>query len=155
VSRHEPINVLVADHNRWARLTMSTMLTEAGFAVEEASNGMSALRIVAAAPPHIVLLGQALPELDAPEFVRTLHTDPRTRHVAVVQLGPDDRGVEVDGRCELSSNSVEVLATVICALETRRARLRRHSVRAVRIPASQPSVTRVRRALPSAKTISR
>jgi CheY-like chemotaxis protein len=134
---------------------MSTMLREAGFAVEEASNGMSALRIVAAAPPHIVLLGQALPELDAAEFVRALHTDPRTRHVAVVQLGPDDRQVDVDGRCELSSNSIEVMATVISALETRRARLRRNSLHAVRGPAAQPSVIRLRRALPQGNTISR
>jgi DNA-binding response OmpR family regulator len=119
VSRHEPINVLIADHDRWTRQTVSTMLGEAGFAVEEASNGMSALRSAAAAPPQIVLIGSGLPEVAAADVLHTLRADPRTRNTAVVQIGAFDCQLDADGWLDLPCRPVELLASVVNALAAR------------------------------------
>ena len=100
------IRVLVADHDRWTRQTVSDMLGEAGFAVEAASNGMAALRIAAADAPHIVLIGPDLPEVSAVGRRADPQDDPRTRHMAVVQVR--DFG-----------NPIELLAAVVTSLEAR------------------------------------
>jgi CheY-like chemotaxis protein len=106
------IRVLVADHDRWRRVSASDTLSEAGFAVEQASNGMAALRVAAADPPQIVLIGQDLPEVTPEEVVHTLRRDPRLRHTAVLQVRD-------------FANRIELLATVLNALEAR-AEGRRH-----------------------------
>jgi DNA-binding response OmpR family regulator len=87
---------------------MSSMLTEAGFEVAEASNGMSALRMALEAPPQIVVIGRGLPEISAADVIRSLRSDHRMRHAAVVQ---------VENPC----NAIELLATVVSALEARHA----------------------------------
>src|SRR6202011_4790449 len=97
VSGHARISVLVADHDRWTRHDLSTMLTEAGFRVEQASNGVTALRIAEVAQPRIVLLRDNLPEVGAGEVLISLKTDSRTRHCAVLQLQePGDTGTRLD-----------------------------------------------------------
>jgi CheY-like chemotaxis protein len=82
------------------------MLSDAGFVVEAASNGMAALRSAAADPPQIVLVGLDLPEISAADVADTLRTDPRMRHTAVVQVRD-------------FANPIELLATVLSALEAR------------------------------------
>ena len=101
------IRVLVADHDRWIRHSVSDMLGAAGFAVDEASNGMAALRSAAADPPQIVLIGQDLPEISADDVVLTLSRDPRTRHAAVVQVRD-------------FANPIELLAAVLRSLQAKR-----------------------------------
>src|SRR2546422_10068315 len=100
------IRVLVADHDRWTRHSVSDILVEAGFAVAEASNGMAVLRGAAVDPPRIVLLGSALPEISTADVVRALRNDPRMRHTAVVEV----RNL---------ANPIELLATVLRALHAR------------------------------------
>jgi CheY-like chemotaxis protein len=91
---------------------MSSMLAEAGFAVSEASNGMAALRMALADQPQIVVIGRSLPEVSAADVIRGLKSDHRTRHTAVVEV-------------EKPSNAIELLATVVDALEARHVDLRR------------------------------
>jgi CheY-like chemotaxis protein len=124
VSVRERIITLVVDYDRWTRLNVSMMLAEAGFDVEQASNGVTALRIAAIAQPHIVLLRHNLPEVGAVDVLASLKADPRTRHCAVVQLqeaGHTECSLAVDGSLELPCQPVELLAAVIDALETRQA----------------------------------
>jgi DNA-binding NarL/FixJ family response regulator len=82
------------------------MLAEAGFKVAEASNGMSALRMALEAQPQIVVICRGLPEISAADVIGSLHSDHRMRHSAVVQ---------VENPC----NAIELLATVVSALEAR------------------------------------
>jgi CheY-like chemotaxis protein len=100
------IRVLVADHDRWRRVSAADVLREAGFAVEQASNGMAALRVAAADPPQIVLIGHDLPEISTVDVMHSLRRDPRMRHTAVLQV-------------RNFANPVELLATVLTALEAR------------------------------------
>jgi DNA-binding response OmpR family regulator len=116
------IRVLVADHDRWARVRVSDMLSEAGFAVEQASNGMAALRIAAADPPAIVLIAHDLPEITTFEVIHTLRHDPRMQRIALVHVQDTPNGgigLDVDGLLELPCKPVELLATLLRALEAR------------------------------------
>jgi CheY-like chemotaxis protein len=100
------IRVLIADHDRWTRSNVSNLLGEAGFAVEQASNGMAALRMAAADPPHIVLIGNDLPEVTSADVVRSLRSNPRTRRTAVLEV-------------QRLADSVQLLVTQLGALEAR------------------------------------
>jgi DNA-binding response OmpR family regulator len=100
------------------------MLDEAGFRVEQASNGVAALRIAEIAQPQIVLLRHNLPEIAADDVLATLKSDLKTRHCAVLQLhepGNADGELEVDGCVDLPCDPIELLAAVMEALETRSA----------------------------------
>jgi DNA-binding response OmpR family regulator len=121
VNNPEHIRILVVNHDRWTRHSVTAMLCETGFGVREASNGMSALRLAASLPPHVVLIGDGLPEISTRDVVSTLRANPRTRHAAVVRLrdSPAAATSEVDGAIDLPCNSIELLATVIAALEAR------------------------------------
>jgi len=124
VSGRERISVLVADHDRWTRLNLFTMLDDAGFRVEQASNGVSALRIAEIAQPQIVLLRHNLPELGAADVLHLLRTDRRTRHCAVLQLhdcAVAEDELDSDGLLNLPCHPLKLLATVVDALETRHA----------------------------------
>ena len=124
MSGRERISVLVADHDKWTRLNLSTMLDDAGFHVEQASNGITAMRLAEMAQPQIVLLRHNLPELGAADVLHMLRTDRRTRHCAVLQLqdcAVADDELDSDGLLNLPCLPVELLATVIDALETRHA----------------------------------
>jgi DNA-binding response OmpR family regulator len=145
------MTVLVADNDRWARLSVCSVLSEAGFGVEQASNGVSALRIAAASVPHLVLVGGDLPEISTADVVRSLRSNPRTRHAAVVELrtGAGSTAMEtgggealdLDGRLDFPCNAVELLATVVNALETRHSDVARSRSREVSL--ASPKVDRL------------
>ena len=84
------------------------------------------MRIAEVAPPQIVLLRHNLPELGAVDVLHMLRTDRRTRHCAVLQLQLQDwtiadDGLDADGLLNLPCHPVELLATVVDALESRHA----------------------------------
>jgi CheY-like chemotaxis protein len=112
------VSVLVADHDTWARRSVSDVLTQAGFRVEQASNGMSALRMAQRLEPQLVLLGRSLPEIDTADVVQVLRNDHRTRNTAIVS---PDRKLNVDGWFNQGCSPVELVATAIHALEAPRA----------------------------------
>lgn len=109
MSGFERVSILVADHDRWRRLSVASVLASVGFSVQEASNGMSALRMARAAPPDVVILGEQLPEIVATELLELLHSDARTREVAVVRLGEP-------------ASPIELVAEIVGAIDARRAR---------------------------------
>jgi DNA-binding response OmpR family regulator len=150
----ERISVLIADYDPWTRLSLSSPLDEAGFAVREASNGMSALRSAVAAPPHVVVVGPRLSEIATSEVVRSLRTDPRTRNTALILIGDGDPELEVDASIQLPCNPIELLASVMHALqEQARDAAARHRVLPLRAPigAFQPEMaTPIRSVLASA-----
>jgi CheY-like chemotaxis protein len=106
INHAPPINVLLAEHDRWKRHVVASMLTEAGFAVHQATNGMAAVRAAAEIQPHLVLLGPSLPEIDAAAVRQVVCSDPRTRHTAVVEL-------------ESPRSPIELLGMVVNALDER------------------------------------
>jgi CheY-like chemotaxis protein len=78
--------VLVAHTDRWTRLLVRDVVTDAGSTVVEASNGSAALRLAIRTQPDLVLLGPSLSEIDARDVVCALRAETGTRWVPVVML---------------------------------------------------------------------
>jgi len=70
------ITVVIVDDNAGFRAQARSMLTAAGFDVlGEAGDGASALELVAALAPQLVLLDVQLPDLSGLEVARRLHEE--------------------------------------------------------------------------------
>ncbi len=124
MSGYEGVNVLIADYDRWSRLCVSGVLSTAGFSVEEASNGMSALRLARDTQPQVVIVGRDLPEIAPPDLVGLLRSDPRTRETAVLQLAPaGGDGVDADGTLNMPCLPVELFTSVLRAVAARNSEL--------------------------------
>jgi PAS domain S-box-containing protein len=65
--------ILVVDDNTTTRKLLRVALQAEGYAVAEAEDGVTALRLAADCPPALVLLDFRLPDLDGPEVARRLH----------------------------------------------------------------------------------
>ena len=79
-----PILILNVDDYDAARYVKTRLLRNAGFRVEEASNGGDTLELVARLQPSLVLLDVRLPDIDGREVCRRIKADPATRAVTVV-----------------------------------------------------------------------
>lgn len=116
------VNVLVVEHDPWTRVSLSNALSDAGLTVTEASNGISALRLALSIGAQVAVIGSELPEMPAAELVRCLRSDSRTCQTAIVAVGLKDQpGAEAraDASIQLPFSLVDLLATVLAALEAR------------------------------------
>jgi two-component system, chemotaxis family, chemotaxis protein CheY len=69
--RHDFL-VLVVDNDADLRNAVAAVLTECGFRVATAANGLQALHVVATERPTVVLLDMQMPVLDGVGFARRL-----------------------------------------------------------------------------------
>lgn len=76
--------VLVIEHDRAIRTMQALILGDAGYAVLEASNGYSGLRVARTHRPQAIVLETVLPELSGWRLVEALRTDPLTANVPLV-----------------------------------------------------------------------
>ena len=78
--------VLVADDEELNRKLLRELLMSRGFRVEEAADGVEALRKAEMVSPDVILLDVMMPRLDGLEACRQLKQDPRTELIPVVLL---------------------------------------------------------------------
>lgn len=78
--------VLLADDDDVGRYVVATMLRRAGFAVEEAPDGATAVEAAQHQPPDVAILDVKMPALNGFEACRVMKTDEGTRHVPVLLL---------------------------------------------------------------------
>ena len=78
--------VLVVDDEEHNRTLLRDPLEAYGYEVEEAENGMQALRRIALHPPDAILLDLMMPEMDGLEVCRHLRKDPRTAHIPILMI---------------------------------------------------------------------
>ena len=83
----KPPTALVVDNDMWERWLTSEILSDDGYVVLGASNGVSGLRLAENHPCDVILVDLALPELRGLEFLRCLKTMDSTRGVPVIVLG--------------------------------------------------------------------
>jgi two-component system, cell cycle response regulator DivK len=81
-----PLRVLLVDDDRDGRRLYAQWLTDAGFRVQEAHNGLQALERAFDARPDIVVTDLHIPGIDGFELARRLKQDPRTRDVPVLAV---------------------------------------------------------------------
>lgn len=95
------ILILNVDDNGGARHAKTRLLLNAGFRVEEAADGASALAMVDEFMPALVVLDVKLPDISGHEVCRRIKANAATGHVVVLQtsaalLSSDDteRGMD-------------------------------------------------------------
>jgi two-component system response regulator MprA len=76
--------ILVVDRDPHVRELESHFLNQAGYAVEFAQNGESALEQARRIVPDIIITEILVPALDGLSLCRQLKADPRTHHTAVL-----------------------------------------------------------------------
>src|SRR5262249_1196162 len=75
------------------RQTLSSLLTGAGFCVEQATDGIAVLRSLSGhAQPLVVLLEERLAELDASQLLRLMSLKPGARRLYAIVLLTSDLG---------------------------------------------------------------
>jgi CheY-like chemotaxis protein len=80
-------SILLVEDNDDIRVTLEEILTQEGFQVATASNGLEALDVLAHDPlPCLILLDLRMPVMDGLSFRLHQLRDPRIRHVPVVVL---------------------------------------------------------------------
>jgi putative two-component system response regulator len=90
--------ILVVDDTRENRTLLERLLTGHGYVVQTAEDGISALELIAQAPPDIILLDVQMPGLDGFEVCRRIKADPATRLTPVVLItGLSDRRSRIEG----------------------------------------------------------
>ena len=89
--------VLVVDDDTYIRDVVAQLLASEGYAVEEAANGVEALRIVSDATrrPDLILLDLMMPVMDGWEFARRLQEQRPRLDIPIIVLSaarlPSDR----------------------------------------------------------------
>jgi two-component system cell cycle response regulator DivK len=76
--------ILVVDDDEDSRRILMYGLGSVGYRVLLAENGAQALEVARSAPPSLVIMDLAMPEMDGFTATRALKTDERTRHVPVI-----------------------------------------------------------------------
>ena len=77
---------MLVEDDRDGRQLYAEWLTDAGFRVEQAHNGLQALERAFERVPRVVVADLNIPGIDGFELTRRLKQDPRTRHVAVLAI---------------------------------------------------------------------
>jgi CheY-like chemotaxis protein len=83
--RPQPSVLLVEDDQAGRRL-YAEWLTQAGFTVKQAHNGLQALEQALENVPDVVVTDLHIPGIDGFELTRRLRLDPRTRNIPVVAV---------------------------------------------------------------------
>ncbi len=83
--RPQPSVLLVEDDQAGRRL-YAEWLTQAGFTVKQAHNGLQALEHALEVVPDVVVTDLHIPGIDGFELTRRLRLDPRTRNVPIVAV---------------------------------------------------------------------
>lgn len=82
---NEP-HILIVDDNPKNRQVLGEILTDEGYQVIIAQNGMQALKAAQAFPPDMILLDVMMPEMDGFETCEQLKADSRTHDIPVIFL---------------------------------------------------------------------
>ena len=78
--------VLVVDDNELNLKLTRALLTKAGYDVRTASDTPSALSVLAAFNPRLILMDIQMPGVDGLELTRSLKTDPKTQAIKILAV---------------------------------------------------------------------
>jgi len=88
--------VLVIEDDTWVRSLLTDLLPSEGFAVEEASNGPSGIRLAKEHQPDVILLDLAMPEMSGVDVLRELKSDTATEEVPVIVVSAYTAQMPID-----------------------------------------------------------
>ncbi|MDQ7826729.1 MAG: hybrid sensor histidine kinase/response regulator [Candidatus Eremiobacteraeota bacterium] len=111
---------------------LGSLLSEAGFEISVATNGMQALTAAVKAPPALILMDVSMPEMDGYSACERLKANPLTADIPIIFLtahsGESEivRGFEAGGVDYITKpfKSAELMARILTHLELRQSRER-------------------------------
>jgi CheY-like chemotaxis protein len=121
-------SVLVVEDTELLRRIYTDKLSQEGYKVFQAADGLEALNIVRTQPLDLILLDLVMPRMSGLEALEALKRDPRTREIPVVilsNLGQDadiQRGLDlgaVDYLIKNSAKPADVSAKISATLASR------------------------------------
>ena len=118
---HERPAALIVDHDPWTRVVASEVLAQAGYDVQEASNGSAALRVASRDRPALVVLDLALPEQSGVSVLEWLKSSRPMSRVPVIVMSREPEGllantaVQADVVIQKPFTPSTLLAGVECA----------------------------------------
>lgn len=130
MSEQHRVTILHVDDNETNRYVVRRMLQKAGFEVQEAPTGETALQLVAQQQPDLIILDVQLPGVDGFEVCRQIKANPGTSSIPVLHLSAsfvksEDKvqGLEggADGYLTQPVEPIELIATVKALLRIREA----------------------------------
>lgn len=86
--------VLVVDDGGTIRMYHRAVLTEAGFDVEEAVNGMEGLEKALQGGFDLLLVDVNMPKMDGFRMISQLRRDPNVQHVPAIMITTESREVD-------------------------------------------------------------
>ncbi|HNW33879.1 MAG TPA: response regulator [Candidatus Ozemobacteraceae bacterium] len=84
------LRILVVEDDRDANDLLQQTLSDEGYSVEQAFDGLQGLEAVARFQPDLMLLDVMMPQMDGIELCRKLRADPKTRSLPVLLLTAKD-----------------------------------------------------------------
>ncbi len=91
-----PYSILVVDDERVIRRILHIMLVQAGWAVDEAADGLEAIQKIQDNQPDMVILDIMMPHIDGLSVLRLLRKNPKTADLPIIILSAktDDKSVQ-------------------------------------------------------------
>ena len=78
--------ILVVDDDAMLRSSVAALLTDEGYEVDLATDGVDALAKIQASPPDVILLDVLMPRMDGKALLETLHADAVTTGTSVLVM---------------------------------------------------------------------
>ncbi|MBK8432996.1 MAG: response regulator [Chloroflexi bacterium] len=78
--------ILLVEDNDMLQDILSARLEMRGYKVSVTDNGLEALKLVAAAPPDLILMDMSLPFMNGWDTTKKLKDDPATQHIPIIAL---------------------------------------------------------------------
>lgn len=79
-------NILVVDDSPTVRKLLTMMLTQGGYNVTAAVDGVDAAKHIASDPPHLIITDINMPRLDGYKLCKLVTRNERTKHIPVVMI---------------------------------------------------------------------
>jgi CheY-like chemotaxis protein len=87
VPRSEQL-ILVVHTDTWVRRVVCNLLSSAGWATKQVSNGASGLRLAQLLQPALIVVGHELSELPLHDLIELLRADTRTKRIPIIAIRP-------------------------------------------------------------------
>jgi DNA-binding response OmpR family regulator len=88
--------ILVVDDEPDIRQLIAVSLRRAGYAIEQAEDGGTAVALALADPPDLLIVDVMMPGMTGHEVARVLAADPRTAAVPILMLSAKGQARDVD-----------------------------------------------------------
>lgn len=103
--------ILIVDDAELLRNIYNAKLMAEGFSVKMASNGAEALKVIATAPPDVILLDLVMPIVDGYKVLQAVKADPRTASIPVIVFSAKGATEEITKATDAGADGFLIKAT--------------------------------------------